>query len=877
MNTYHLFFLILLCSFHLHAIKLKRNTLQTRLKQTQTYSCSGTPINVNFEAVCQMAFFNGSVTGTVTTGLNQDTLITATFPSLIVSKLTNVYLSSTLKALAHDVYLDTITITTPTVMINIGSTQAIRFTGLVSLFGLNSLTIDLITVKGSPNALLVGMSLPFSSIGTILSSVFDIDSGSIFSTFGGSTLSMIVCNAPIDFSVIPNLQPSYVLQISALDQAGFVVYASISLTSANNDLSNFLNKVLGANADLLLVFSVTNDTISGFVGVSDFQITSNLLMTSAGISFTYQKPSPSPAISITGTLQLTVDQSPLIFTGTLSFDAISISMSFQMSGMWTSAFGINRLAFGNLDLSGAMTYEGVPDEFSIGAEIAMGLNCFSAGSFVGNGYCLNGYGYIGIDLQNPGNNYFYLDISDLSIDVILRAMFGSQTQQTITVPNIFQNAIAFPEGLNLSYATQDISLPDLTIQNGFILAGTIQIFDVDATILIDYDLDTMTFTSEILTDSITLGRIFTFYGNDPNTPPYLSVNASLIPPDFAIQLYGTVEVLGISASVAVDISVDEFSFNISGPIYGLWIADLYISTTDANFDVLTFEVKGTLQENTEIEGAVNDLITDAISNAKFQIANTSAAVDHAESEIVTADSNICADISSKCGPTGSCTASITKCTQYGVPVSVCTASEQQCTGGWSSKCTSTTSKCSHALPRWLGGLCKGWDTVCTSSEQVCNAYGEVCTHSITVIDETACAVEKSTCTAYENVANGICQIACDAAETSLEAAKSLLSTSQTLYNDAVNAYSDLASAGELALKYSGKIFAIKSASFEINLNSTTIDGFAIAIDVSFTGIICGQKIKENLSFNFNDVDSIQSTLSSWALDEVKKIYNNLIN
>ncbi|KAI8050425.1 PLC-like phosphodiesterase [Syncephalis plumigaleata] len=60
----------------------------------------------------------------------------------------------------------------------------------------------------------------------------------------------------------------------------------------------------------------------------------------------------------------------------------------------------------------------------------------------------------------------------------------------------------------------------------------------------------------------------------------------------------------------------------------------------------------------------------------------------------------------------------------------CVKSEQECVGGWTEKCESTSKECKTKLPPFLGGLCTAWGTVCKSPTKVCGAWKDTCKGSI---------------------------------------------------------------------------------------------------------------------------------------------------
>ena len=112
--------------------------------------------------------------------------------------------------------------------------------------------------------------------------------------------------------------------------------------------------------------------------------------------------------------------------------------------------------------------------------IALGEECFDAGNnFVGNGYCLGGLGGVGINTKDPTGNYFYLQLTGITISTIFNAVAGSKSNR-VKVLKLIEDSLQFPKGLLFSFSPVDKTINTtagaVTIQKGLLINGTISAF-----------------------------------------------------------------------------------------------------------------------------------------------------------------------------------------------------------------------------------------------------------------------------------------------------------------------------------------------------------------------------------------------------------------
>ena len=845
----------------------------SKAAEAQTYSCA---TNSAIQKVCDLAFFSAAINLSVTiqTAKTYDTLLSTTFPNFTGAQFSQNYLSPSLQSLAHIIKFDTISLLKPNLTMNIGKTYAARFSGLLTLFGVQNIQLDALVMKSVPNGLFLSANLPFSSLGTILASFFPMNINKVLEVMGGgSSLSLIVTNK-FDFANITELRPSYIIGVTSWNESTLGLYANLRLTTGTNPISQFLRRYLGDNAALQLAVTLGDSVFNGFIGIADFQVSSRIAFTQAGVSIKIDAKTPEPTISIGATMKLLVKDYFLTFTGALIFKPIDVGMSFTMKGVWINAFGLDRVYFGNLLLSGAISYAGVPSEFVVGAEIAVGLQCYDVQTFQGNGYCLRAQGYVGIDIVDPNNNYFYLQVSTLSLDVIMRAFLGSKTEQTIPIPEMLNNALQFPQGLQLSYSLLDKDLVNVRIRAGYVMIGQISVFGATATCNIQILTLAKKISAYLAISPINFGNVLTLNGDSPASGPYMNITAVLFPPVLNVQMAAKVTVLGISASVQVVILLERLYFYISGPLlFGALTADLSVELTNANFKAFNFGISANIKMNQEMLDLIQ-FVTNAVSQslnaAKNKVDNGQSEVNKATSNVAAKRAEICADVQAKC-QRQNCATKGTQCDQYGQK-DQCSQQESQCTGGWVEKCDTTEKKCTSSVWSWLSFICKGWGYVCTHTSKVCNGWGTVCMATTKVIDYTKCVASHEICQAYNWILDTSCQAACKISEAGLSIAIGSMNTANSAMQVVENSFGGLAKAFDYVSKNIVKVFNIRNAGFSIVMNAGNKSTFNAGISVNLQVTILGKDSDKTLTFTFNDMEKIRKVLIDEVLATIKTTF-----
>ena len=538
--------------------------------------------------------------GTIEKSARGDKLVKSTIPDVKVSEiLLKEFAGTGLDAFVSKLGLDKIIFNNGEVKFTWGvQAKALAVSGTVNVDGLQLLAADFIATRDSAGrkALCFGMSMPFSGISLIVNKFFSApDLSKVLSTFQASSISVLLAFNNVKFQTIPELRPSYTGFLDYWTEelkSGLTLYAEIRFSSSSDGVTNYLRKILGSDKGLLLMLNLQLSSLSASISITNVTIAKGLVLNEAGIFFTVGTQK-NLEFGIRGSLSLPVQGENLLLLGQLSFTPAAANLAFEMRNLWTNALKIQRLTIGNLLLAGSISYAGIPSGLKLGGQVAVGLDCFADQLFIGDGFCLNGRGYVGVDATEPSNNFLYLEVARLDLDVILRALLGSKTEQKVVIPEFIRNVISFPEGFVVSFALLPQSVGDLNIPEGFRLRGKVNFFDAKGSIDIVYSTLAMKFLATLTLSPINLFNVIVIDSFEPGKGLSVNIEARLLPPVLNVDIDASVKVLGFRARAKVQIDSKRFFFLASGNIFGgLFVADISVEADYSSFRNAAFSVAG---------------------------------------------------------------------------------------------------------------------------------------------------------------------------------------------------------------------------------------------------------------------------------------------
>ena len=282
----------------------------------------------------------------------------------------------------------------------------------------------------------------------------------------------------------------------------------------------------------------------------------------------------------------------------------SVILEMIVAGCWNNAFGIPILDI--CDIQGSV---------GIGPETGISEIAFGGKIKFGPKKCrpLTAIGYVGINSNNPNQNYYYAKLPGRSLSVLLRAMCIN----TRIIPAPIANSGLMPGSL-FSFSVVGKSIPEiqLHIPPGLQLNGRINILGYIVSANIKLNPLRGIYVAISMPPLNIAGGLLKIYRShsDRSHGPFLK--ADLRPPTIKVQACGYISVLGISVSSCLKITIKELMFTIHGQILHIMRASLTIYTqSGGSLITRNFQAKGTINPG-EFHRLVNP-----VRNAVSRIAN----------------------------------------------------------------------------------------------------------------------------------------------------------------------------------------------------------------------------------------------------------------
>lgn len=592
---------------------------------------------------------------TITTTKTGDHLASVVFPTYNLSDFI-AKLPEFLQFVANKLGLGTIAFANPTISLLYGQNQlAGRVKTNINILGKSGIDIDLIAIKqGSGVTVLLSFGARFSVVTRIINQLIgsqklqENDTKNPFSWFDDSSIAVLLSTNDIDFKSLPaDFKPTYFNNNVSIDKASgphAVIQTSIRFKpNPNNVIANFIQKNI-LPGDIHLAVKITKADIEAFAGITNLKLSKGgIMLDNAGfyVKLKYALPH-EPEIGISGQISLPIGKSDskgnknkIILKGKLKFTPINAGFDFEMIGIWAEAFGLKRIHFGNVKLKMDFTYAaGVPSAIGLGGEIAVGLNCYSFDQannkvqFVGSSKCLQAKANIGINVSDPQDNYFYMDLAQLSFQTIVNAFVGGNNGGDIKVPDILEKVLSFPKGLKASYAIKKQTIGDLKIKQGLNLEGTIQSFDKSAAFELNltFNKAVPSFKAKVdISQAINISRILEISATkDKAKGPLIEIGFEDKEGKgykFSADFDAKVSILGNTAAAKINLDKDVMKFQINGSIFNSIEAILKVEIgMGAGSTKVTVEADIVLSEKIrKIVNSVKDKAVQALNTLKEKL------------------------------------------------------------------------------------------------------------------------------------------------------------------------------------------------------------------------------------------------------------------
>lgn len=453
------------------------------------------------------------------------------------------------------------------------STNAgVKLSTKVSLFNAPEVEIDVMyAYANGTHKFLGGLKVPFSSLHAVVKKFVDNELvNKVLSAFQSSEFVVALYNN--DFSDYDTFKPDYLSGASATEEATLLLQMAIKAQPNGGAIGSWMANNLGVNSQFVLRAIISLSKFEASAGLENFQIGEKLLLKNAEIYFsiTYDLPNDM-GIGIRAALEWTLeDGQKLTFSGDLKFTTIEIQLSFRMSSIYKSAFGIERLNFGNLMIGGGISYAGAPSAIALEAEMALGKDCYGDGqTFVGDGFCLRGRGAISVNLLNPKENYFSLDIAPISASVIMKALIGDKNTADGSISKILSDLLSMPDGLKCSYSANPngVNKDGLVIPGGFFFQTTFRFLSMDTKFTLNYNAKASSFMCELdVKQPISFYSVVGLYHySDDTKGPYFKFDVA--PNKLELQLSARLYVFAVQFGINLSYSKEYIKVTVSGTIF----------------------------------------------------------------------------------------------------------------------------------------------------------------------------------------------------------------------------------------------------------------------------------------------------------------------
>ena len=539
--------------------------------------------------------------------------------SSISSQLHASVLPDELSSLANS--LPSISINDPVLIYVLDSNpQQLQVGGTPVIGGLSTVQMDAVIIWQQSRSLLV-QGYEIGSINLI--SLLEQLTGHNFDSWAilNQNVQAAVLISPM---TLPNVHLTGDTLSTFAVQKGISLQASMGLPP-NCDRDPFCAVVktfLGADVSLSLqgVFESPN-SISYVAGVANMNLGGGVVLSETGLEV--QVSAGTTSVGVVGVIDLS--NPDITLAGRIFLGLSGVTLEMTLSGCWNNAFGADWLDICNL-LGAVSLVPGVPSPLTgiqVGGMVRLGHD--TCGSQI------VGSGYVGLDVVNPSNNYYYVNIeNEVTMGSILRSFCID-----FDVPRPLAES-GFPRGFMSSFSLLGVDLPHvpLSIPQGFRYSGTTNILGLEATSNITIGLPQgLEYAYQLPPINIDRGLLtMTASRSDRSRGPFMRIDLDLLPtPRVDIEARGYINVLGIAVESTLIITNEKYEFTIEGKMLNLFEASLTLSAAYGNIASSQFRVRGEFKNNlyAAIEGKIRDVLQASANEATAAISGAQREVDKA--------------------------------------------------------------------------------------------------------------------------------------------------------------------------------------------------------------------------------------------------------
>ena len=436
--------------------------------------------------------------------------------------------------------------------------QQILLSGTPELFGLKTIHMTAVAIRHNGEIQLIQKySFGTFNMADLIQNLLNVSLHNV---------TMLNQDFDISFFISPSTMKGVSLSVPGFDgfdfNQGLFIKATLDLSpDCNSDGFCAVVKALLGGVKLSLQGTIKNAySFSLTATVGNLKLGGGVVLKNAGLEFVAGQilsfgligsiEIKRPAITLNAAIKLTVS---------------GVTLEGSMSGCLNETFGSPYLTICNLYL--AMTINPTPSPIS-------GLE-FGGRMEVGKKSCgnvLTAEGYIGINVIDPNQNYFYADIGPLTFQKFFDAFCMS-----VSLPKPLADS-GFPNGFRTSFSLLDKELPHarISIPVGYVFKGTLNILGLEA--YADINISPTRLALKASLPPLKITNIFKMYkaSTDKSNGPLIDVDISTrnLP---KIEASGFVEVFDISLEARLLISISKYEVFVAGRFLDLFEASLLIS------------------------------------------------------------------------------------------------------------------------------------------------------------------------------------------------------------------------------------------------------------------------------------------------------------
>lgn len=237
------------------------------------------------------------------------------------------------------------------------------------------------------------------------------------------------------------------------------------------------------------------------------------------------------------------------------------------------------------------------------------------------GYTLAARGYVGINIQNVNEDYFYADFGPVTFQKFLDAFCIN-----VHPPKPLADS-SFPNGFKASYSLLGSNPPHAgtMIPAGYHFKGTLNFLGLSAFIDVHFPHPKM-IAAKINLPPLTIGDVLKMYKSNTDTKagPCLNVNITA-KEAIKVGASGYVKVFGISVKTELLMTSSKYQLEITGKFLNLFVAQLRIYSHYSKCIICgSYMVEGWFKDDLfdEIAKIVRDALSKAAKQANKHIKNS---------------------------------------------------------------------------------------------------------------------------------------------------------------------------------------------------------------------------------------------------------------